>query len=289
VPQKAAPIRSPLRYPGGKAKALDRILEQFPKRFTDFREPFVGGGSVFVAVRQQLPDAIVWINDLNADLVAFWTTARDYLPALVQELRRIKDSATDGRKLYESLRFSAPLMDFERAVRFFVMNRITFSGTTDSGGYSNAAFQARFTHSSLDRLEMLEPVMQDVKITNLDYREVLNAPDDSTSSTFVFLDPPYFSATKSKLYGKQGDLHVGFDHAAFALELEKCAHQWLVTYDDSPTIREHFHFASLQTWELQYGMNNFRQANAAKGSELFLRNYDLEIAAPEELGLPLQT
>ena len=286
MPFKAAPIRSPLRYPGGKAKALDRILEQFPKRLIDFREPFVGGGSVFVAVRQKFPDATVWINDLNADLVAFWTTARDHLPVLVRELRRIKDGATDGRKLYESLRFSAPLLDFERAVRFFVMNRITFSGTTDSGGYSSAAFQARFTHSSLDRLEMLEPVMRSVKITNLDYREVLKAEG---SGAFVFLDPPYFSATKSKLYGKQGDLHTGFDHAAFASELENCAHQWLVTYDDSPTIREHFHFASLQTWELQYGMNNYRQANAAKGSELFLRNYDLEIATFEELGLPLQT
>jgi DNA adenine methylase len=286
VPFKAAPIRSPLRYPGGKAKALDRILEQFPESFTDFREPFVGGGSVFVAVRQEFPDATVWINDLNADLVAFWTTARDHLPALVRELRRVKDSATDGRKLYESLRFSAPLLDFERAVRFFVMNRITFSGTTDSGGYSGAAFQSRFTHSSLDRLERLEPVMRGVKITNLDYREVLNAEGERA---FVFLDPPYFSATKSKLYGKQGDLHTGFDHAAFAFELQSLSHQWLVTYDDSPTIREHFHFASLQTWELQYGMNNFRQANAAKGSELFLRNYDLEIATSEEIGLPLQT
>jgi DNA adenine methylase len=286
VPQKAAPIRSPLRYPGGKAKALDRILEQFPEHFTDFREPFVGGGSVFVAVRQLFPDASVWINDLNADLVAFWTTARDHLPALVGELRRIKDGATDGRKLYESLRFSAPLLDFERAMRFFVMNRITFSGTTDSGGYSSAAFQSRFTHSSLDRLELLEPVMRGVKITNLDYREVIDAPG---GEVLVFLDPPYFSATKSKLYGKQGDLHTGFDHAAFALALKNCAHQWLVTYDDSPTIREHFHFASLQTWELQYGMNNFRQLSAAKGSELFLRNYDLELPFGNKLDLPLQT
>ncbi len=270
------PIRSPLRYPGGKAKALDRIFEQFPAGFNDFREPFVGGGSVFIAVRQRFPEASVWINDLNPDLVAFWRTAQSDLPALVRELRHIKDNTRDGRALYGDFRFQAALLDFERAVRFFVMNRITFSGTTDSGGYSEAAFKSRFTHSSLDRLESLEAVLSGVRITNLDYRAVVA---EAGLEAFVFLDPPYFSATKSKLYGNKGDLHTGFDHAEFAATLRATSHPWLVTYDDSAEIRGYFDFAQLQAWELQYGMNNYRQASAAKGQELFIRNYSRIVAA----------
>ena len=267
---KAAPIRTPLRYPGGKQKALARIFAQFPARFSSYREPFVGGGSVFIAVRQALPNAPVWINDLNFEVYCFWVTARDQLPGLVSALRRIKDTATDGKKLYLEWRDLTGGTVFDRAVRFFVMNRITFSGTTDSGGYSSSAFQSRFTHSSLDRLEALAGVMAGVRVTNLDYREVVNPIG---SSVFVFLDPPYWSATKSKLYGANGDLHAGFDHAAFAATLEHCPHQWLVTYDDSPPIRESFHFAQISAWELQYGMNNYRQVTAAKGAELFIRNY----------------
>ena len=266
---KAVPIRTPLRYPGGKQKALTKIFAQFPATFSSYIEPFVGGGSVFIAVRQAFPDAPVWINDLNPEVYSFWITARDQLPELVAALRQIKDSATDGKKLYLEWRDLVGGSVFERAVRFFVMNRITFSGTTDSGGYSSSAFQSRFTHSSLDRLEMLGGVMRGVRVTNLDYREVLEPAD---SSAFAFLDPPYWSATKSKLYGANGDLHAGFDHAAFAQTLEACQHQWLVTYDDSPLIREHFTFARVSTWELQYGMNNYRQATAAKGAELFIRN-----------------
>ena len=39
-------IKSPLRYPGGKSRAIEKIIPLIPA-FEEFREPFVGGGSVF--------------------------------------------------------------------------------------------------------------------------------------------------------------------------------------------------------------------------------------------------
>ena len=47
-------IKSPLRYPGGKSKALKRILPLIPE-YDEFREPMVGGGSVFFALKQKHP------------------------------------------------------------------------------------------------------------------------------------------------------------------------------------------------------------------------------------------
>ncbi|NMG60172.1 DNA adenine methylase, partial [Geitlerinema sp. P-1104] len=41
-------IRTPLRYPGGKSKAIRQIFAKFPSSFNAYREPFVGGGSVFI-------------------------------------------------------------------------------------------------------------------------------------------------------------------------------------------------------------------------------------------------
>ena len=262
-------IKSPLRYPGGKAKVLDAIFERFPERFLEFREPFVGGGSVFLAVRQKFPQAQVWINDLNLDLISFWRTVQTDCLALTSEVRRIKETEQAGKDLFERFRssLSDDLTEFERAIRFFVLNRITFSGTVDSGGYSEQSFHGRFTHSSIDRVEEISGLMQGIRITNLDYREVINAVGQDV---FIFLDPPYFSATKSKLYGKKGDLHVGFDHAKFALEMQCCQHQWLITYDDCLEIRNHFAFARIQDFSVQYGMNNYRQTSAARGAELFI-------------------
>jgi DNA adenine methylase len=274
-------LNSPLRYPGGKAKVLDAIFERFPTDFLEFREPFVGGGSVFLTVRQKFPEINVWINDLNLDLIAFWRTVQTDCAALTTEVRRIKETEHDGRALFERFRssLSDDLTQFERAVRFFVLNRISFSGTVDSGGYSEQSFQGRFTHSSIDRVQEIAGLMQGVRITHLDYREVIDAVG---TDVFVFLDPPYFSATKSKLYGKKGDLHVGFDHAEFALEMQQCLHRWLITYDDCSEIRNSFKFAQIEDFSVQYGMNNYRQPNAARGAELFISDQTI-VSSQDEL------
>ena len=99
---------------------------------------------------------------------------------------------------------------------------------------------------------------------------MLQAPGENV---FIFLDPPYWSATDSKLYGVKGELHTSFEHERFAEAMRNCPHRWLITYDDSPKIRALFAFADIIEWELQYGMNNFKQTSAAKGREIFIKNY----------------
>ncbi|MBW4675404.1 MAG: DNA adenine methylase [Desmonostoc geniculatum HA4340-LM1] len=270
-------FKSPLRYPGGKSKAINQIVEYLPDNFSEFREPFVGGGSVFIYLKQKFPDIKIWINDLNRELFLFWKFAQSDIAQLVKEIRHIKAKYTNGKLLYTELTTVNVnnLSDFERAVRFFVLNRITFSGTVESGGFSQEAFHKRFTDSSIERLEKLENILdKNIEITNLDYSHLLKKTGEQV---FLFLDPPYFSATKSKLYGKDGDLHTSFQHQRFAELLQQCHHPWLITYDDSPQIRENFQWANISAWELQYGMNNYKQNGAAKGKELFITNYEVKI------------
>ncbi len=278
-----AKLKTPLRYPGGKSRVVDAILERFPDHFLEFREPFVGGGSVFLAVRQKFPSIPVWINDLNTDLIAFWTTLQTDVTALTFELRKVRETEKDGSVLFERLRssFEHKLSDFERAVRFFVLNRITFSGTVDSGGYSQQSFDGRFTASSIDRLEMIAPLLSGVKITNLDYGKLIKA---TGKDVFVFLDPPYYSATKSRLYGKNGNLHTGFNHLEFSQTMRGCQHLWLITYDDCTEIRQQFQFAELEDFSVQYGMNNYMQEKAARGAELFISKLPLYTAQASLFG-----
>jgi DNA adenine methylase len=266
-------LKSPLRYPGGKSKAIAQILQYVPSDFSEYREPFVGGGSVFIYLKQKYPRLRVWVNDLNVDLYCFWKCAQFNMDELVQSILRIKNSDVAGKDLFVEL--TTPdvdqLSEFERAVRFFVLNRISFSGTVDCGGFSQKAFETRFTHSSIQRLQQLKELLSDIVITNQDYSVALEKPGDEV---FIFLDPPYLAATKSKLYGKKGDLHTCFNHDQFAQNLKNCPHHWLITYDDSADIRANFSFANLYEWQLQYGMNNYMQGKAAKGNELFITNYE---------------
>lgn len=277
-------IVSPLRYPGGKSRALQKIVQQLPAHFSEYREPFVGGGSVFVYLRQKFPHVKMWINDLNFELFCFWKEAQRDAKQLAFAIQQVKDKTENGRVLFETLRGQAgtALSDFERAVRFFVLNRISFSGTVDSGGYSEGAFRGRFTDSSIARVRELGALLQDVKITHKDYTYLLRARG---RDVFLFLDPPYLTATKSRLYGLNGTLHTSFDHQQFAREMRQCVHSWLITYDDSPKIRANFAFAFQDEWQLQYGMNNYKRAFAAKGKELFITNYAQQPRRAQQLAL----
>jgi len=250
---------------------MKRLL---PQEFAEYREPFVGGGSFFIYLKQAYPGLKIWINDLNPELFHFWQQVQLDSEKLAREALRFKLERTDGQALFNELLAVDvnSLSEFERAVRFFVLNRITFSGVVEAGGYSQQAFAARFTESSIERVARLGRLLEGVRVTSLDYREVLA---DGGGEVFTFLDPPYFKATKSRLYGKNGILHTEFNHSEFAQEMRKCRHSWLITYDDSPEIRRNFEFARLTEWELQYGMNNYKQGRAEKGSELFISNYPL--------------
>ncbi len=268
-------IRSPLRYPGGKSRAVEKIAALIPD-FDEFREPFVGGGSVFIYLKQKFPRRRFWINDIYADLASFWQQNKNDPARVLEQILYWKSRFSDGKLLHKFLQENKNSFDeTEIAAAFFIFNRITFSGTTEAGGFSVQAFEKRFTDSSIERLKVIPEALQNVKITNLDYEELLKAAGENV---FLFLDPPYFSATSSALYGKNGKLHKYFDHERFAETLKKCPHKWLLTYDDSPFIRELFSFAEIRDWKLTYGMRNVTLNSNQKACELFISNYELNFA-----------
>ena len=265
-------IKSPLRYPGGKSRAVETIAKLLPD-FDEFREPFLGGGSVFVYVKQRFPNKKFWVNDLYSELYRFWAMTQKDVDALIDKVNEWREKYPIGKELYRFLNENLEnFNDSERAAAFFIYNRITFSGTTLSGGYSEGAFTGRFTESSIRRLNDLAKVVNGSIITNYDYEELVKKEGENV---FIFLDPPYYSATKSALYGKNGNLHKSFDHKRFAENMKNCRHKWLITYDDSEYIRNLFSFANIVPWNLTYGMRNITENSDQTGKELFISNYIL--------------
>lgn len=265
-------IKSPLRYPGGKSKAIPIISRLIPD-FDEYREPLVGGGSLFIYLKQKYPLKKFWINDIYENLFHFWNECKSQPDNLIYQIKIWKNQFPEGKELYKFLLENIDKFDnLKKAAAFFVFNRITFSGTTESGGLSNAAFHKRFTKSSIERVKSLSKILHETKITNYNYQEVVNHPG---KNVFIFLDPPYYSATKSALYGKNGNLHKTFDHIRFAETMKKINHKWLITYDDSEYVRELFSFAYIIAWDLTYGMRNVSKTSNQLGKELFVSNYEL--------------
>ncbi|WP_104722667.1 DNA adenine methylase [Helicobacter mesocricetorum] len=267
--------KSPLRYPGGKSRAIKFLKDYFPKSFSEYREPFFGGGSVGNYLAQKLlhqKQIRFFLNDFNKDVYCFWNILKTQNQALISEIQNIKQSHKDGRVLYENIlsRRNESLNDFQRAVDFFILNRITFSGVVDCGGYSQKAFETRFTQSSIERLKNMDTILQNFIFSNQSYENLLQKEG---KEVFIFLDPPYYSATKSRLYGKKGDLHTGFDHQRFCEYLKNIQHKFLLTYDDSPYIKNLYKDFYVCEYSVQYGMNNYKQEKANVGKELLISNF----------------
>ena len=268
-------IKSPLRYPGGKSRGISFLAQHIPP-FQELREVFFGGGSLSFYYLQLQRDKTFKASDLNYELWCFWSQLQNNGDALINGVQEIYTKyktavITGGKKLFTEIlaRRNNDLSELERAIDFYVLNRITFSGVVDSGGFSQASFEGRFTQSSIDRLKVTAPVVQPVEFLCEDFTYLIN---QEGKDVFLFLDPPYYAATKSKLYGKNGILHTEFDHQLLAESLKASPHKWLITYDNSEYVRNLYKDFSQLPWRLQYGMTN---ATSAAGNELLIANYEL--------------
>jgi DNA adenine methylase len=262
-------LGSPLRYPGGKTRVLNTLYAALPEDMKEFREPMCGGAGLTLRVRQERPDVACWLNDAYVDCVVFWRALRssntpqfaEFFP-LVEVMR-----LCDGRALHKWLRSqNVPDSPDRIAARFFVLNRISFSGATEAGGYSASAGLERFTASSVSRLRAVVPLLRHLHVTTGDYREVL---DEEGDDVCVYLDPPYITARK--LYGKNGQHHA-FDYERLRDALNETKHRFMLTIDDCEKARELYGHFNVKPLRVQYGMANSKGSCAA-GSELLITNY----------------
>lgn len=265
-------INSPLRYPGGKSKAIKFIKEYFPNNFDEYREPFFGGGSIGFYTQQHYSNIKLIGNDLNYELYCFWISVKNNIDELYENVLKIKYEYQDGKKLYSEIinRRKSNLDILQRGIDFFILNRITFSGVADSGGYSEQSFHNRFTLSAIERMKESHKIIKDFNFYSEDFEKIIKL---NGNNVFIFLDPPYYSATKSKLYGKNGDLHIGFEHERLSNILSKTEHKFLITYDNSDFIKNLYKDFNIIEWDLQYGMNNYKQSTAKVGKELLISNF----------------
>ena len=254
-------IKSPLRYPGGKSRAIKFLYQYFPNDFKIYKEPFFGGGSVGIYIAQIMKNTKIYANDLNYELYCFWHSLKMHPNKLIEGIIELKNKFKIGKELYDFILYRRDfnLSTLERGIDFFILNRITFSGIVDSGGFSQKAYESRFTMSSIDRLKNTHKIIKNFNFSCDNFFDFVDSNSSNQKDTFIFLDPPYYSSVKSKLYGKKGILHSNFNHEKFRNYLYKIKSKFLLTYDNCDYIRELYKDFYTLEWDLQYGMNNYKQ------------------------------
>ena len=240
---------SPLRYPGGKTRAITILSSYVSTYFPNKKvllSPFFGGGSfeLFMTTKGYT----VHGNDLFVPLYTFWTTKQSHCDTLATTIKEHMPMTKDKfRTLRESILKEEDSVKI--ASSYFIINRTSFSGATLCGGYSQQAAEGRLTESSIEKLKACD--VRSITFTNLDCNAFLTQHPETTD-TLVYADPPYYIDTY--IYGKNGDMHENFNHAAFADTIKKRS-DWIVSYNDCEYIRELYKDCRIFEAKWSYGMN----------------------------------
>lgn len=188
-------MRSPIIWFGGKGRMVDKLLKLLPAHRT-YVEVFGGGASLLFAKN---PSPVEVYNDIDSELVNFFRVLRD--PQKFQDFYRLVALTPYSREEFEHCRQSYRQCenDVERAYRWFVAVRMSFSGsgggsghgwgfnvTTSSGGCTKRCFDWLRTIKGL--LQVHERIMR-VQIEHDDFRKIIDRYD--TPNTLFYLDPPY--------------------------------------------------------------------------------------------------
>jgi DNA adenine methylase len=277
-------LKTPLRYPGGKSRAVKYLVPRMPKDATEYREPFIGGGSVAIAFTKEYPDVPVWVNDLYEPLVNFWQqlqTNADVLYTLLKLYKEENPTPDTARVLFNQMKVDLndrETPNLQRAAAFYVINKCSFSGLTESSSFSQQASDSNFSMRGIENLPKYSELIENWKITCGPYWDMMMT--SAPVGTFWFFDPPY--DIKDNLYGKKGELHKGFNHEEFHAWITQgnVKDRWMITYNTNPTLMEWYDGYNQIKWDLTYTMRSVGDyMNEQKDrAELLITNYDETIS-----------
>lgn len=247
---------------------------KLPKTIKEYREPFVGGGALFFHMERKGS----WINDVDRNVVNVYRTVSD--PHTNTELRKAliaaKDPTTEElRDMAKQLQAYAeapeekdyyPEVEMSRmfftAMRFSARGRI-YGGTIGHEHWvGSPRNQKQFSRYDLaNNIRKAHTYLKSAKITLGDFLPVVTAPG---KGVFLFLDPPYYEMKEGMNYTDTDGIH-----SRLCVALRETKHQFLLTYEDHPTIRELYAWANVEVIETSYNS----RAKDKDVKELFIYNY----------------
>lgn len=257
-------ISPPLRYPGSKYRAAKYIIPYFPKIIDEYREPFFGSGAIFFTLPKVSES---WINDIDQDLMITYKIMSEF--DLREKLISMIKQINPTRDFFEKVKLMKPQNDLEIAYKYFVINRMAYSGIMKQPNFGFHPIKSVQPDKWPSRIREAGEKLKNVKMTSLHYRELLLA-EPVNKNLFIFLDPPYFSADQKRAY-----LHsfTEMDHIELLELLKAAKYKFCLTYDNCDKIKSMYSWANIHEKNWMYHTANSKKTTRKIGKELIITNY----------------
>tara|TARA_Y100000590_G_scaffold382814_1_gene453050 strand:+ start:129 stop:1799 length:1671 start_codon:yes stop_codon:yes gene_type:complete len=264
-------VKLPFRYAGGKYYALKYLQPYWEKIDHDeYREPFLGGGSVFFAKTLVKNN---WLNDIDSDLIDTLKFITDFTNR--DKLLKLFESEMEAtKKKYNIVKSIEPKNDLDRAYKYYYLNRTSFSGKMRNPSWGYRPIRSLPPHRWKERIIPVSKKLQNVKLTSVDFQEVIAAPKIG-KNVLMFLDPPYYNAKQESHYKFP---FTKYDHVRLCSLLQQTEYDFFLTYDDTHEIRKMYSWANIYPLKFFYRISNSKDDNDKRkiGNEIVISNYNLD-------------
>lgn len=258
-----------IRWAGSKTKLLGVLEEHSPPSFKRYIEPFCGSMSLFLKLAPK--DSLM--GDINGELINFYCQVKiapkelsdrvHSIPRNQEEYYRIRNLETEN------------LDSFEKAVRFFFLNRHCFNGVyrTNKQGKFNVPFGSKLTEvPSLEEITSFSKKISRTQFMASDFETIVRK---AKRDDFIYLDPPY-AGTETRDRGEYGPVSFKEDDIKrLALALRKASEKGakiLLSYADIKVIREEFSDWNIKEISVERSVSGFASGRK-RVPEVIITNY----------------
>ena len=186
VQLKEERIKPFLRWAGGKSWFIDHLADLLDgHEFTNYYEPFLGGGSIFFSIN--VTGAVATLSDANRELIDTYIAIRDDVESVIKHFAAYENTSD----FYYKLRAKEPTDPAEKAARFIYLNHTSYNGLyrVNRQGKYNVPFGNRKSDTiDVEEIRKASRALEGVNLLSGDFE---NRGDVIQEGTLVFLDPPY--------------------------------------------------------------------------------------------------
>lgn len=183
-----------VKWAGGKRQLVNKLFENIPSSFSNYHEPFVGGGALYFKLWNEGLIKKAYLNDFNEHLYNLYIIIKKKPEELIEELKSLKykNEKSTYYKLRDRYNLKKYMDDTERAALFIYFNKTGFNGLwrVNSKDEYNVPI-GRYKNPKIcdgDNIRLVSEALKKAELSNNDFSLVMKyaSPKD-----FVYFDPPY--------------------------------------------------------------------------------------------------
>ncbi len=195
-----------LKWAGGKGSLLPYLLPHVSPLLTDYYEPFLGGGALFLGRCARGTKFRAHLSDINAELINAYRMVKEAPEELIDLLSRFQseyDESSNKSEYYYKKRDWRPIDPLESVARLVFLNKTCYNGLyrVNSRGEFNVPF-GRYKKPRILDSENIRAVSRvlretDAELGSIDYKTAVSR---CGRGDFIYLDPPYQPVSKTSSF-----------------------------------------------------------------------------------------